>query len=54
MVLEIVWNTNQIVQNVSGGVGGMGVFEECTVSEEFAFGCTGIATVFTSSNLGVS
>lgn len=32
----------------------MGVFEECVVAEEFAFGCTGICTAIGGTGLGVS
>lgn len=35
-------------------MGGLGVFEECIVGEEFAFGCTGICTAIGGTNLGVS
>ncbi|CAH2103182.1 unnamed protein product [Euphydryas editha] len=37
-----------------GGMGNLGVFDECVVAEELAFGCSGITTVFTASGLGVS
>lgn len=39
---------------IAGGIGGMGVFEECLIAEEMAFGCTGICTALDSSHLGVS
>ncbi|XP_026758937.1 probable medium-chain specific acyl-CoA dehydrogenase, mitochondrial isoform X1 [Galleria mellonella] len=35
-----------------GGVGDFGVFEECLVAEEYAFGCTGITTAIGGTNLG--
>ncbi|KAM3968644.1 medium-chain acyl-CoA dehydrogenase isoform 1-T1 [Aphomia sociella] len=35
-----------------GGVGEFGVYEECLVGEEFAFGCTGITTAIGGTNLG--
>ncbi|XP_059062301.1 medium-chain specific acyl-CoA dehydrogenase, mitochondrial isoform X1 [Achroia grisella] len=35
-----------------GGVGDFGVFEECLVGEEYAFGCTGITTAIGGTNLG--
>ncbi|CAF4746604.1 unnamed protein product [Pieris macdunnoughi] len=37
-----------------GGVGNLGVFEECLIGEEFSFGCTGIGTAVGGTNLGVS
>lgn len=39
--------------NFAGGLN-IGVFEGCLVGEEFAFGCTGIATALEASGLGVS
>ncbi|XP_047523883.1 probable medium-chain specific acyl-CoA dehydrogenase, mitochondrial isoform X1 [Pieris napi] len=35
-----------------GGVGNLGVFEECLIGEEFSFGCTGIGTAVGGTNLG--
>ncbi|CAK1554086.1 unnamed protein product [Leptosia nina] len=35
-----------------GGVGDMGVFEECIIGEEFSFGCSGIGTAVGGTNLG--
>ncbi|PZC80408.1 medium-chain specific acyl-CoA dehydrogenase, mitochondrial isoform X1 [Helicoverpa armigera] len=35
-----------------GGVGNLGVVEECLVGEEMAFGCTGITTAVGGTNLG--
>ncbi|XP_073953055.1 medium-chain acyl-CoA dehydrogenase isoform X1 [Choristoneura fumiferana] len=35
-----------------GGVGNFGVFEECLIAEEFAFGCTGITTAVGGTGLG--
>ncbi|XP_063546703.1 medium-chain specific acyl-CoA dehydrogenase, mitochondrial isoform X1 [Cydia strobilella] len=35
-----------------GGVGNLGVFEECLIGEEFAFGCSGICTAIGGTNLG--
>lgn len=39
---------------IAGGVGNLGVFDECVVGEEFAYGCTGITTAIGGTNLGVS
>lgn len=33
---------------------GMGIFDSCLVTEELAFGCTGIALAIEGSSLGVS
>lgn len=39
----------------TGGVGNFGIFEECLMTEEYAYGCSGIVTaMLTTSNLGVS
>ncbi|XP_049884775.1 probable medium-chain specific acyl-CoA dehydrogenase, mitochondrial isoform X1 [Pectinophora gossypiella] len=35
-----------------GGMGTLGVFEECIIGEEFGFGCTGITTAVGGTNLG--
>ncbi|XP_022125963.1 probable medium-chain specific acyl-CoA dehydrogenase, mitochondrial isoform X3 [Pieris rapae] len=35
-----------------GGVGNLGVFEECLIGEEFSFGCSGIGTAVGGTNLG--
>ncbi|XP_022832327.1 probable medium-chain specific acyl-CoA dehydrogenase, mitochondrial isoform X2 [Spodoptera litura] len=35
-----------------GGVGNFGVMDECIITEEMAFGCTGINTALDSTNLG--
>ncbi|KAJ8737146.1 hypothetical protein PYW07_000417 [Mythimna separata] len=35
-----------------GGVGTLGVLEECIIGEEMAFGCTGITTAVGGTNLG--
>lgn len=32
----------------------MGVFEDCLVAEELAYGCTGVKTAMEASGLGVS
>ncbi|CAG4942003.1 unnamed protein product [Colias eurytheme] len=37
-----------------GGMGNFGVFDECLIGEEFAFGCTGITTAIGGTGLGVS
>lgn len=49
----IFFNINQI-QTISGGVGSFGVFDECLIGEEFAFGCSGITTAIGGTSLGVS
>ena len=36
----------------SGGMG-LGVFEDCLIGEELAYGCTGIATALAANGLGV-
>lgn len=36
------------------GGAGLSVFDACLISEELAYGCTGIALAITSSGLGVS
>lgn len=41
-------------RGISGGVGNFGVMDECIITEEMAFGCTGINTALDSTNLGVS
>ncbi|CAG4942002.1 unnamed protein product [Colias eurytheme] len=35
-----------------GGMGNFGVFDECLIGEEFAFGCTGITTAIGGTGLG--
>lgn len=35
-----------------GGLG-LGVFDECLITEEFAYGCTGCSTAILSTTLGV-
>ncbi|XP_004929914.1 medium-chain specific acyl-CoA dehydrogenase, mitochondrial isoform X1 [Bombyx mori] len=35
-----------------GGIGNFGVFEECIVADELAFGCTGITTAIGGTSLG--
>ncbi|CAG9781895.1 unnamed protein product [Diatraea saccharalis] len=35
-----------------GGLGNIGVFDECMIAEEMAFGCTGITTAVGGTNLG--
>lgn len=47
-------NSLSELQGIPGGVGGMGVLEECIIAEEFAFGCTGICTAIGGTGLGVS
>lgn len=39
---------------ISGGIGNFGVFDECLIGEELAFGCSGIATAAGATGLGVS
>ncbi|CAG9781897.1 unnamed protein product [Diatraea saccharalis] len=36
----------------TGGLGNIGVFDECMIAEEMAFGCTGITTAVGGTNLG--
>lgn len=43
---------NPHVPTEYGGLG-LGTFEGCLISEEFAYACTGIQTAMEANNLGV-
>ncbi|XP_011549673.3 probable medium-chain specific acyl-CoA dehydrogenase, mitochondrial isoform X2 [Plutella xylostella] len=54
-VVKKAWSVglmNGHIPEHCGGTGGLGVFEECLVGEEMAFGCTGICTAIGGTNLG--
>jgi len=41
------------LQYVPGGMG-LGIFDACLITEELAFGCTGVQTAIEANSLGVS
>ncbi|KAI5631859.1 hypothetical protein NE865_15418 [Phthorimaea operculella] len=55
-IVKKAWELGLMNAHIPEFIGGMdlGVFEECLVAEEVAYGCTGIKTALEASGLGVS
>lgn len=55
-IIRKAWDVGLMNLHVPKKYGGseMGLFESCLISEELAYGCTGIQTVIEANNLAVT
>lgn len=55
-VVKKAWELGLLNTHIPAEIGGldMSILTSCMISEEFAYGCTGIKTAMESSGLGVS